>query len=150
MLATTADTSSTDRTSATAASRWSTFATNAVRASSQPGSPGWTIVPVGPGSSCAVAVSSVADVLASLVAAPVNQLAHVPHTPAAVRWIGATTLPIDGTAHIRDEHGHIQRLLDLQRRNPASAATVIIATKGRLGRARETVETPAAVSDPGM
>jgi hypothetical protein len=30
------------------------------------------------------------------------------------------------------------------------AATVIIATKGRLGRARETVDTPVAVSDPDM
>jgi CAAX protease family protein len=30
------------------------------------------------------------------------------------------------------------------------AATVIIATKGRLGRARESVDTPAAVSDPDM
>jgi CAAX protease family protein len=30
------------------------------------------------------------------------------------------------------------------------AATVIIATEGRLGRARETVDTPAAVSDPDM
>ncbi len=30
------------------------------------------------------------------------------------------------------------------------AATVIIATMGQLGRARETVDTPAAVSDPDM
>jgi hypothetical protein len=30
------------------------------------------------------------------------------------------------------------------------AATVIIATKGRLGRARETLDTPAAVSDPDI